>query len=195
MARNNTELKPQRTEYKNKGKCAPLEKNDLTAILDMTITTSVQRLGRPSEYPNTKEGLQAFIDKTIDYFEYVKAVNENEELEQKLIPDIENWAVYLGITRQTIFTYEHRTPEWHDVIANFKNAISACKKQLAMTYKIPPMVAVFDLVNNHGYVNSNEFKLTANVTNEHDTNDIERQLIANGLVWNEETQEFEPTEN
>jgi hypothetical protein len=45
------------------------------------------------------------------------------------------------------------------------------------------MVAVFDLVNNHNYVNSNEFKLTAQTTVEHDTNNLERQLLAKGLVW------------
>lgn len=184
----NKEIKP----YKNKGTCEPIATDDMTAILTLTIDASVQRLGRPSEYPNTTEGLQSFIDKTIDYFEYVNTVNANPDLERKLIPDIENWAVFLGVTRMTINTYEHRNPEWRDTIAYYKNAIASVKKQLALNYKIPPMVAVFDLVNNHNYVNSNEFKLTAQTTVEHDTNNLERQLLAKGLVWNDETKEFEP---
>ena len=54
------------------------------------------------------------------------------------------------------------------------------------------MVYVFDATNNHGYVNSNEFKLTAQTEYvEKDTNALEREIVERGLVWNEETKEFE----
>ena len=182
------EIKP----YKNKGTCLPLDTDDMTAILTMTIAKSNERLGRPFHYPPSNQGLETFIQNTIDYFEYVNDINSNPELERKLIPDIENWCVFLGITRQTLFNYERRGPEWYDCIQYYKNAISSVKKQLALNYKIPPMVYVFDATNNHGYVNSNEFKLTAQTEYvEKDTNALEREIVERGLVWNEETKEFE----
>lgn len=190
MAKDNkAEIKP----YKNKGTCLPLDTDDMTAILTMTITKANERLGRPYHYPPSKPGLEDFIQNTIDYFEYVNNINANPELERKLIPDIENWCVFLGITRQTLFNYEQRGAEWKDCIAYYKNAIASVKKQLALNYKIPPMVYVFDATNNHGYVNSNEFKLTAQTEIiERDTNALEREIVDRGLVWNEETKEFEP---
>lgn len=174
--------------------CERIETDDMTAILDMAIDVSTARMGRPAEYPHTTEGLDRFINKTIDYFENVNSINANPELERKLIPDIESWAMFLGITRQTIWCYEKRGREWKDTIDYYKNCISAVKKQLAMNYKIPPMVYVFDATNNHGYVNSNEFKLTPSKPETEHKDNIDEQLKAAGLVWNEELQEFEPME-
>lgn len=171
-----------------------IETDDMSAILDMAIDVSTSRAGRPAEYPFTTEGLDRFINKTIDYFEYVNSINANPELERKLIPDIENWAMYLGITRQTIWAYQNRGREWKDTIDYYKNVIAAVKKQLAMNYKIPPMVYVFDATNNHGYVNSNEFKLTQSSPETGHKDNVDEQLKAAGLIWNEELQEFEPME-
>ncbi len=174
--------------------CERIETDDMTAILDMAIDVSTSRAGRPAEYPFTTEGLDRFINKTIDYFEYVNSINANPELERKLIPDIENWAMYLGVTRQTIWSYQQRGREWKDTIDYYKNVIAAVKKQLAMNYKIPPMVYVFDATNNHGYVNSNQFTLNQNKPETEPKDNIDEQLKAAGLIWNEELQEFEPME-
>lgn len=174
--------------------CKPLETDDMTAILDMAIEASNSRMGRPAEYPYTTAGLDAFIQKTIDYFEYVNSINANPDLERKLIPDIENWAMYLGVTRQTIWAYQNRGKEWKDTIEYYKNAIAAVKKQLALNYKIPPMVYVFDATNNHGYVNSNEFKLTQGKPETEQKDNIDEKIRAAGLIWNEDLQEFEPME-
>lgn len=181
---------------KNKGECLALETNDLTAILDMTITSIKASKGRPSEYPDTHEGLEAFRQQTLEFFEHVNRINANPEIEKKLVPDIEAWAVYLGITRQTIHVYEKRSAEWRDTILVFKNAIASCKKQLAMTYKVPPMIAVFDLVNNHGYVNSNEFHLIPEKPrlNDNDREEIrlnlQKRLDESGLVWDADKGEY-----
>lgn len=172
--------------------CEKIETDDMTAILDMAIQVSTARLGRPAEYPFTVQGLDNFVNKTIDYFEYVNAINANPELERKLIPDIENWAMFLGVTRQTIWTYEQRGGEWRETIQYYKNAIAAVKKQLAMCFKIPPMVYVFDATNNHGYVNSNEFKLSPGTADNSPNQKIADEVRAAGLVWNETTREFEP---
>ena len=52
-----------------------------------------------------------------------------------------------------------RGEKWVDLIDQMKNGISACKKQLALNGQISPVMAIFDLTNNHDYVNSNEFKI------------------------------------
>lgn len=176
-------------------KCLPLETDDTTAILDMIIDKSTARMGRPCQYSNDKRGLESFIQGTVDYFEYVNAVNSNEDMERKLIPDIESWAVYLGITRATIFNYESRGNDWKDTIQYYKNCIGAVKKQLALNFKIPPMIMAFDFTNNHGYLNTTEYKLTAKVESaDTDTNQLEREIVERGLVWDEERKEFIPSE-
>jgi len=176
-------------------KCLPLETDDTTAILDMIIDKSTARMGRPCQYSNDKRGLESFIQGTVDYFEYVNAVNSNDDMERKLIPDIESWAVYLGITRATIFNYESRGNDWKDTIQYYKNCIGAVKKQLALNFKIPPMIMAFDFTNNHGYLNTTEYKLTAKVESaDTDTNKLEREIVERGLVWDEERKEFIPSE-
>ena len=174
-------------------KCLPMETDDTTAILDMIIDKSTERMGRPCQYDKGKKGLEEFIQNTLSYFEYVNAVNSNPDMERKLIPDIESWAVYLGITRNTILNYESRGNEWYEVIQFYKNCIASTKKQLALNFKIPPMIMAFDFTNNHGYCNTNEFKLTTKVeTNDTDTNRLERELVERGLVWDDELKEFVP---
>lgn len=186
-----TKMQPYKDAH---AKCLPLETDDMSALLDMTIERCTARLGRPCHYTNDKKGLDDFINCTTEYFEYVNNINKNPDMERKLIPDIENWAVYLGITRQTIFHYEQRGGEWEQTISYYKNAIASIKKQLALNYKIPPMIYVFDATNNHGYVNSNEFKLTTPITEEYDrqSNILEREIKERGLIWNDETKEYEP---
>lgn len=180
----------------NKGECMELEADDLTAIIDMTVTSLKKHGGRPCVYEKSKEGMEKFIANTIEYFNYVNDTNANPDLEKKIVPDIENWAVYMGLTRQGIFKMEKRSDEWDMIIKNAKNAIASCKKQLAMTYKTPPMIAVFDLVNNHGYVNSNEFHLVpeppkarGSLTSEIN---LEKTIEDSGLVWDEELGEYVP---
>lgn len=188
---NNTKM----VKTKNKGEYLPLAKDDTTAILNMAIESIKSRGGRPAEYPQTEQGLQTFRDKTIEYLQYVNEVNSQNDFEKGIIPDIESWATFLGITRQTIFNYEQRGGEWLQTIQQFKNAIATIKKQLAMTYKIPPMVFVFDATNNHGYVNSNEFHLIPEqATQSKDMQQrvaLEQEIKEAGLVWNEQTGQFE----
>ena len=99
---------------------------------------------------------------TIDYFQYVKDTNANPDIDKKLVPDVEALCTFLEITRNTLLTYEKRRGgSWQDFIKQTKNAIAACKKELAFHQQIPPVVAMFDLTNNHSYVNTSEFKIEA----------------------------------
>lgn len=179
-----------------KAKCLPMEPNDTNAILDLIITKSTDRLGRPCQYENTKKGLEDFIQNTLDYFAYVNSVNSNPDMERQLVPDIESWAVFLGITRATIFNYEQRDVDWRDTIQYYKGCIASVKKNLALNFKVPPMIMAFDFCNNHGYINTSEYKLTTKIESvDPDTNKLERELVERGLVWDEDKKEFVPVED
>lgn len=131
---------------------------DLEAILDVSIEQIEKRkLGRPPVYPDTEEGLKLFFEDTRQYFEYIRDANAVNE--EKLIPDIEGWYSFLGVTKQTVLNYERRSSEWGEAIEYIKQNILAAKKQLAFRFKIPPVVYLNDVSNNHNYLNTSEFKL------------------------------------
>ena len=132
----------------------------LEAVLNTTIESLKQ--GRPPAYPETEQGLEDFRQTTIDYFQYIKDTNANPDIDKKLVPDIEGWAVFTGLTRRSILTYEKQRGEnWRNFIEQVKNAIAACKKELAFHQQIPQVVFMFDACNNHGYTNTSEFKVEA----------------------------------
>lgn len=148
--------------------------DDLNSILDMSIKSI--KLNRKCKFENTKEGLEDFKEASIAYLEYVKKTNNDPENEHHLIPDIESWATYLGTTRKTINDYErNRENDWKEFIAQMKNIVTACKKQLAFRQKIPTVLAMFDLTNNSDYVNSNQFTLKP------ETEESEKPLTAQEL--------------
>ena len=86
----------QKTQYKRKGTCEPLATNDLSAILELVIRNIETNKGRQAVYPDTQQGLTAFCDATLNYFRYVNSINADEEVEKKIVPDVESWCVYLG---------------------------------------------------------------------------------------------------
>ena len=103
--------------------------------------------------------LDVILSSSRSYFAQVRDINRQGEM--RLIPDVESWATYLGITRKTILNYEKRSEDWRNAIAFYKGIITACKKQLALAGEMPPVLAIFDLTNNSDYVNSSEFRLSA----------------------------------
>lgn len=138
---------------------------DLGALLDISIEQiGNKQVGRRAIYENTQNGLNNFLEATKKYFEYIKDVNSVNE--EKLIPDIEGWCVFLGITRQSALNYAKRGDEWKEAIEYIKDCILSAKKQLAFRFKIPPVVFLNDISNNHGYLNTNEFKITTGNTYE-----------------------------
>lgn len=159
-------------EYKRKGYAPDLSNGDniweVTKILLNTV-----KAGRPPIYEETEQGLDAFRKKTLEYINHVQEINSGDDDSKKVIVDIESWACYLGTTRATIATYERtRNEDWKQFIAVVKNGIAAVKKEAAFHGQMQPMIAVFDLANNHSYKNTNEFKL------EVDTKDSERKVLS-----------------
>ena len=132
--------------------------NEIGEIMSITR----QSLENPNfTYPNDENGYEAFRLNSISYLEYVQQVNASGNLKKQIIPDIEGWTNYIGITKDKLrYMRKSRSEKWTNLIDQMKNGISACKKQLALNGQISPVMAIFDLTNNHGYVNSNEFKIS-----------------------------------
>ena len=145
----------------NKGECQTLDGDDLQAITTLTVTCLKEHKGVTAKYPNTPQGLADFVQRSQSFFEYCNEINADLEPDKRIIPDIEAWCLYLGIVRSTLHEYGKRSDTWRNAIDIVKTAIMSAKKQLAMRGKIPQMIAVFDWTNNHGYVNTNEFRLVA----------------------------------
>lgn len=189
MKENEKKLLPK--QYKRRFEVKEINPDDLGAILDVGLASLK---GQRAKYPETQDGLQLFQDTTIEYFEYIQRCND-EGREHNLIPDVEGLCSYLGITRQTLLTYEkQRSEEWRDFIQKAKTLITSCKKQLIFRQKIPAVVGIFDLCNNSNYFNSSEFRIIAEPNNAETKQRlaIDEELRQNGLRWNEDTRSFEP---
>lgn len=175
--------------------CEPIQTGDMTASLTLAIDSLKRYGGMPYKYPPTQEGLELFGQRSQDFFDYVARLNSNPEIEKKLILDVEAWCVYLGISRKTLFEYDKRGGAWSEYIQYVKNVINESKKQLALNYKIPPVLYMFDAANNHDYANTSEFKIQNNmILTRNDNGTFERDMISSGLTWNEDTNSFEAIE-
>ena len=68
-----------------------------------------------------------------------------------LIPDTEHLYLFLGVTKGTIARWKKENPEFCDIFEDALNRVLVVKKQLAMHNKIPQLVYMSDIQNNHGY--------------------------------------------
>lgn len=147
-----------------------MDGDELDAILDVSMQGLAKARDRGSQplYSNSADGLEDFKRDSERYLAYVRDVNRTptEGGKLRLVPDIESWAAFLGVTRYMIAGYEKRGADWKAAIQAVKGIITACKKQLAFTGKMPPVLAIFDLTNNSDYVNASEFRLSAEATPE-----------------------------
>ena len=142
-----------------------MDGDELDAILDVSLQglARAREKGSQPMYSNSPEGLKSFKHDSEEYLAFVRNVNKTptEGGKLRLVPDIESWAAFLGVTRHMITGYEKRGSDWKSTIDAVKGVITACKKQLAFTGKMPPVLAIFDLTNNSDYVNASEFRLSA----------------------------------
>ena len=168
-----------------------IQPGDLIAPLDLVIDSVMKTGGYPATYPNTPEGLNAFVENTLDYFEYVRTRNETDEGEG-LILDIEGWTTFLGISRTTLFNYTRRGGKWAEVIDFYKNCILSVKKNLALRYRIPPVLFIFDSVNNNGYASVNKLEVSQAEPDANNEVNFNQRLETEGLIWDADTQAYKP---
>lgn len=143
--------------------------NDLGAVIQLGIQ-GIQNynISNPPKYEDSPKGLQDFKEKVIEYLRYVEEINSNEDLEKKVVVDIEGMCGWCGISRQTFSKYAKRGYGWSEFIEYIKTQILAFKKQLAFTNKTPPIFAIFDIINNGDgeYVNTSQIEVKPSVKNE-----------------------------
>lgn len=163
----------------NKGSAEMLEPDDLTALTDLAVTSLKRHKGRIAKYTNDEDGLEKFVQKSAEFFEYCNRINAELEPQKRLIPDVESWCCYLGLTRTAIHEYSKRSQQWNETIEMIKGAILMGKKQLAMHNRIPSLVFLFDATNNHSYVSTSEFHLKADAPQDGmDTPRIDSKVLA-----------------
>lgn len=134
--------------------------------------------GIPKEYPPTQEGFELFVAKTSAYFNYIEEVNMSlGDGEASLIPNLESWCLFCGITRNKLYQFvERKDHRWAEYIDEVKNIFTATINQMSYTGKMPSVIAMFEKVNNYGYHNTSEYKITSRTETE------KPQLTAEQLI-------------
>jgi hypothetical protein len=94
---------------------------------------------------------------------YILYIKDRAAEGVRLVPDVEGFCSFAGISRETLNNWETARPgAYSDTIKRLKTSIAAFKKQLAFAGKIPPIVFATDMNNNHGYTQAAQ-KIDLNV--------------------------------
>ena len=166
-------------KYKRKGECLQLEQNDLQGICQFAIESLQRHGGRNAKYANTEEERQRFVNDCIGYFRCLYDANQEKEQDQMLIPSVEGLCLYLGISRVTLFNYCKRSDEWSETVNMARNAIATARTELATHFKIPPLLHLFDMVNNHPrYYNTSQFVISTEQPEDTQTPQIAESQLA-----------------
>lgn len=140
--------------YKEGEDYLPVEADETRAMIEMVKRQflSPKVRGR-RKYPHVDD-FRAVI---IEYFDYI---GDSNDAGANLIPDVEGFCTFAGISRETLNDWQRSRPgEFSETIGDLKNAIASCKKQLALRGKIPPIVFATDFNNNHGYTQKQTVEL------------------------------------
>ena len=119
-------------------------------------TVEVVRTGRPRKYPEPQDIVNIFNE----YITYIENTLKNKGLE--LIPDLEGFCTFAGISRETFFEWERsRGPVFSDLLKQIRTFIASYKKQKASRGEIPALVFTVDLNNNHGYIQQQKVEINS----------------------------------
>ena len=130
-----------------------LENTDANAFLSMGEVNDIVRANtfiRTSTYkvPIRKFLTPAELQGACDA--YFILMHRNAEQGGDAIPDVEQLALFLGTSRNTFLGWR-KDENLEQVIDDAMNRIAVIKKQLAMKNKIPALIYLSDIQNNHGY--------------------------------------------
>lgn len=132
----------------------------LKGFLQIEETESGGEVERKGGRPRKLESIEEFKEIAEKYILYIR---DRAADGVRLIPDIEGFCSFAGISRDTLNDWERTRPgEYSDTIKRFKTCIAAYKKQLAFSGKIPAIVFATDFNNNHGYTQAPQ-KIDLNV--------------------------------
>lgn len=123
---------------------------------DAVIANIIQRrrVGNVARYPNI-ESLERKIN------EYWIFVLEERSKGHDVIPDVEHFASFLGVSRYTLIEWKRNNKNgFSDPLEMAFNDIAAVKNQLVMHGELNPMTWVAMMNNNHGYTQNNKLEIS-----------------------------------
>lgn len=147
----------------SKTEVLPVKLSDTESLLSMIVQTGeLIAVSGTAKYEFSADGLAKFKERTQEYFRFLLEQNRNaDDLgEVRLLPSVESWCLFLGISRVCVLQYEKRGGEWLSFIQWVKNSIVSVKLQLAENHKLQPLLFLFDTLNNAPqYRNTNQIEL------------------------------------
>lgn len=79
-----------------------------------------------------------------------------------VVPTIEGLAIYLGISRETVYAWEKENPEFSDITENLRALQGNLLINGALGNKFNPTISKLLLSSKHGYVEKSEVDQTIN---------------------------------
>ena len=110
----------------------------LTGFLQTEETPEGGEVQNKGGRPRKLETVEEFTEVAEKYILYIK---DRAAEGVRLVPDVEGFCSFAGISRETLNNWETARPgAYSDTIKRLKTSIAAFKKQLAFAGKIPPIV-------------------------------------------------------
>ncbi|MEO7535859.1 MAG: terminase small subunit [Ferruginibacter sp.] len=108
-----------------------------------------------------------FGDLKLNTKEVMSASGAIKNIADPLIPTIEDFGSYLGLSKQSLLNYTSAEgyEDYHDIMTMARDRILGMKTRGLVNGKGSTSGIIFDLVNNHGYKNKAEVE--SNNKNEH----------------------------
>jgi len=139
------------------GACDPGVK-EICELMKRAVNVAYTEEGVIYLGPRNYEDANTLTDCFIDYIDYIK---EAAGRGVDLIPDVEGFCTFAGISRKRFMELGKKT-ELYELTQQILTAIAAAKKQRALSGGINPVILAMDLNNNHGYSNTNNTKIDIN---------------------------------
>ena len=131
--------------------------NVLCDLMKRAVNVTDTEAGRVYEGPKEYSTPEQLTDCFISYIDYIK---ESAERGAALIPDVEGFCSFAGVSRKRFLKMSDKA-DFYEVVQQILTAISQYKKQVAFAGGINPVILAMDLNNNHGYLGSNAVKIEA----------------------------------
>lgn len=153
----------------------PAEIGELVGIMD-----GLRRLP-----PVSKGEPEAVRERLNYYFQYCA--------DYGVKPSVESMTLALGKSRQSLWEWENDPKSKSgELIRRAKDLINAMLTTWTMSGKINPVYSIWLQKNNYGYSDTKTLEIKQAQPEHATMSDLEEQLEAAGLVWNEKKGEFVP---
>ena len=163
----NTVRKQVYLRYKEGVHYVPVDQNQMSVLLDFERRCRHNNRGFSK---TVYDDAQVFLGVTDAFWDIMNEYNENQT---RFMPDVEAFCASSEIDRTDLMEWKNgvikKPIELRIAIKDLLNSIAMCKKQMALTGKIPSIVFATDFNNNHGYTQKQETLVSIGTKLESDT--------------------------